>query len=149
MSNFETLESLETQMSEIDSQRSNLVMQKKAIESEQCSLTMEVRTNKNIPQARWHKILRRQQELKTSQSMIDGKLSEFTNQKKVISRMIHAIKNKVAEEDDAAKSMRTCIFDLREKYAAFAADATRVASMRQMAAQFVNEIDAVLRSKAK
>lgn len=149
MSYAETLQALREQLNEIDEERVGLVMQKKAIESEQAGITVEIRKNHQLPRDRFRKLLTRQGELNAAQSMIDGKLGEMSAAKRKLNSLIDQCKSSDTSNQEAKndrwQNTRDALIEMKDRYMDFSSDGTRVSSMRLMASKFVDEIDGVLR----
>ncbi|MCM5682923.1 hypothetical protein M8A51_25655 [Schlegelella sp. S2-27] len=144
----ETISSLEAQIVDVDDERSQLVAQKKQNESELSDIATEIRTNRCLPRDRWNRLLRNQNLLKRANSQLDAKLGELTTKRKKLHSLIDGVKRdngfKAGAREEREKTIRQHLLALREKYASFSADGTRVASMRRMAAEFAIEIDSIL-----
>jgi hypothetical protein len=148
------LESLRRQLADLTKERVGYVTAKKSYEAELVQITAEIRGNHNIPRDRWNKLLARQAESKRFLFATEQRLFALGPQIKKLNQMIselesteYVAKRLVLQEQQAPDIVRR-LSELREKYAAFGADNTRVSSMRLMATQFANELEALIRAAA-
>lgn len=137
------LEFIEGEIIQIQEKRQPLVDRKQEIETELAVLNNRVRVNGNLSDDEFRGICELQNNLMQEKRKIDSSLlaikSEMTRKNRERDLLYNKIKyspKEVIEEK---------LIELRDKYTQFAADKTRVSSMRAMAAEFVSEINMLLK----
>ena len=121
-------------------QKSALCQRKAEIQTELSALTAEVR-GKRVAQRRYDAVCREQEWLKTELAGIERQVIALASEIRELS--VEA--NAPAEDADAKRGVIPVLVALRDEYEAFAADATRVSSMRRMAAEFSMKLTRIIR----
>ena len=128
-------------------EKHQIVVKMHDLENKLMGLKNECRRKGSMPQGEYNKILTNQ--VKYRQAVID------------LERTLGPIKNRLIEiaDDDFEKkhalpveisadpTMVRAVVELRQHYQEFAADGTRVGSMRQMAAEFVLKLNEIIKQE--
>lgn len=142
---YETQESLEEQRAEIEEERAALTKRNMEIMAEMSSVNTEFRVKKNMPVHIYQRLLRRQDALKKEQHTLTAAIQDLNSKRVRINQLIDAVKRD-AKANGPSSSVFAELDKLRAKYREFSGDATRVSSMRLMAAQFADDLDRLCKS---
>jgi len=134
---------IDAELYEIQEKRQPLVDRKQEIETELSVLNNRVRVNGNLPDLEFREICEIQDRLKAEKRQIDSMLLAYKTDLSKKNRERDAITTQIKYSPKEFIEER--LVELRDKYTQFAADKTRVASMRAMAAELVNEINILLK----
>lgn len=121
-------------------QKAALCQRKAEIQTELSALTAEVR-GKRVAPRRYDAVCREQEELKTELAGIERQVIALASEIRELS--VEA--NAPADDSGAKRGVIPVLVALRDEYEAFAADATRVSSMRRMAAEFSMKLTRIIR----
>lgn len=141
---FDKKMKIEDELRELENKRTPLVDRKKEIELELSEINNKIRVGGYLDQNEYAKICERQDFVKREKYKIEQQILG-------IKRMI---REKNGEKDKITlqgkkignSEIKSSLIELRDKYMAFAADTTRVSSMRAMSSKFVEEIQAILKT---
>jgi hypothetical protein len=144
-----TLEQIRDQLAHFERERSDHCQANAQMQGELATITADIRRDHHIPRDRFNKMLARQAELKRYLTTNTAKISELNPQIKRLNQLVsdlesaeYVAKRAVLKSDS---SILGDLSELRTKYTKFGADNTRVSSMRLMATQFANELEAIIR----
>ena len=140
MSNNKMKHETTLKINALHSQKSTLCQRKAEIQKELSALTAQVR-GKRVSPSHYDNVCREQEGLKTELAGIERQVIELASEIRELS--IEA--NAPHEGSDAKRGVIPVLVELRDEYEAFAADATRVSSMRRMAAEFSMKLTRIIR----
>ena len=127
-------------MNALHRQKVALCQRKAEIQAALSAFTAEVR-GKRVQAGRYEHVCREQVGLKNELAGIERQLGELVQNIRDLS-----IESKVPAKDaGTGRSVIPVLVGLRDEYEAFAADATRVSSMRRMAAEFGMKLTRIIR----
>lgn len=131
---------LESDIVDLRSERQKLVERKQEIELEIGNYNSQVR-GKHLPEQEYENICRWQSALKREKLDIEKKLADTKSvlQKKELEKDNLSLNIKKVNEE-----AKQHILEIRDKYMSFAADTTRVSSMRAMASKFSEELTFIM-----
>lgn len=129
----------------IDEARYELIKRKKEIELDLSVISNRVRAEANIPYNEYSELCRKQNELKKEKTSIENELLTLKQRRTAKNMEIDKIKRQLKFQPK--EIIEDGLISLRDKYTQFAADKTRVASMRAMAAEFVGELTRLIEVK--
>lgn len=141
-----TVTDIEEEIIKLQSQRDVFMLNKKQFEAELSNLNARVRSRTvPISENEYDSICRRQRTIKNSLNEIQPILTEY--KKKIGEKVIlkERLKNSLSSDSDTTLIDRIII--LKDKYADFASDSTRVSSMRTMASQLSQELESIIKRK--
>ena len=126
----------------MESDKEPLVDRKKEIELELSELNQQVR-GLHLEDEDYAKVVKRQTEIKREKLLLEQGIMKIKRELNSVNQEIDKarLQSKKAPNDAIHQSL----VDLRDKYMSFAADTTRVSSMRAMSSKFVEEIQSVLK----
>jgi hypothetical protein len=144
---------IESEIAILKNTRTPLVLRRTECMDELSKLNFRIRTGGHMPDNDYKKVCLQQQKLKDEMRALDAKLAPIKLRLQELGNLIHrgheakrALNDdhRVQDEDRAALLKR--VDDLRRKYREFAADHTRVSSMRLMATTFADELQAIIKA---
>jgi chromosome segregation ATPase len=133
---------IEAKMNEVDGMRDPLVDRKTELQSELSVFNTEVRGH-SLHKDRYDEICRWQVVYKKEISDIDKKLLELRRERRKLNQEKDELSLDIKKVHSEAKEK---LYEVRDRYMSFAADTTRVSSMRAMASKFVEELQGILQS---
>lgn len=136
------VQEIERALNALALKRSRLAVEKTTHQAELSRLKDRVRGSEGLPPEEYRAICRKQNEIKGRIVSIEADMATIRNEmreKEVLKSDVKLDHASGAMNEESLASIR----NLRQKYMEFAADATRVSSMRQMAAQFVQELELI------
>lgn len=141
---------LQMELADVEDKRANLLSEKRKFEAEMQGLNNRVRSSPGrLPQAEYKAICKRQERVRSLIIETQEKLGPVNTEHRRVTAMIRALDEPVNKEKEPvvvanpARHVGRLVM-LRNKYLQFAEDQTRVNSMRVMAAQFANELTAII-----
>ena len=141
----DTKASLREQLAEIEEERASLIQQKKGLETELSELTNEIRLCPRMEPNKYRRFIARQNDAKRGMATVEAALAAIRVKRQRINDLLNAVGSDASAKAEKAHSLRLQIVLLRDKYIEFGSDNTRVSSMRLMATQFAQELEALLR----
>lgn len=140
----EELKDLEKRVFEINSARLPLIDEKRKLENEMTSLNGSIRgARTRIPDSQYQSIVSRQKGNQKKRFEIDNILNRLKREKIELCQKIQLIEHNLSVKKPFYV-LRDNLISLRDKYAEFSSDPTRVSSMRLMASQFSGELTTLL-----
>jgi len=135
---------IDQSITDLNTRKSTLSTQKKRLELELSTLNNRVRASDRLPKDEYAAICRKQRECKDKIFSIDDQITQINNE---ISKK-HNLGQEVRVEIKKNKSeeIKTRLVKLRDDYLQFSSDATRVSSMRVMASQVAEQIEAIIKT---
>ena len=131
---------------ELHRQRNDLVIQMTDKRAEMAALNSSVK-GRRLSQDGYRKLCDRQSEIKSAICQCERQIVDINTQL----AQDHADKVKasvsVRHTTESGHAVIAALCELRQEYQLFAADKTRVGSMRQMAAEFVLKLNPIIRGK--
>lgn len=148
------IDQLKKERSDLHQKRSALAILKRGHESLLSDIRSQVRTGGKMNQEKYRQCVETQNRTTKAMLKIEEALSGMKFRLREIEDLIHAdnITRKEATRaltDDPPIESRGIIKDLvslRQEYQEFAADPTRIASMRQMASEFVVKLNPIIKN---
>lgn len=135
---------LEKSISELKSRQSLFTYEKKKCQDALSEINSKIKSNgKHLPPAEYKKLCNKQDSLKREITEAEHEIANLQDQIRKKSHLADEIKLEVATI--AKKDMPNKITKLKDYYMNFAADKTRVSSMRAMAAEFAEKLEAISR----
>jgi hypothetical protein len=136
---------VEEEINAIDQRREPFIIRKKEIDLELSTLVNGIRMGRLSP-IEYAEVCRRQNELKSEKHSIEVSISVLKNEIRL--KNTEREKIRLLGKKEPNDKRKEYLIELRDKYTAFAADSTRVSSMRAMAAKFVEEVQIILKHSA-
>lgn len=141
-----TVTDIEEEIIKLQSQRDVFMLNKKQYETELSKLNAKVRSRTEfLSENDYDSICRRQRTIKNSLNTIQITLTEY--KKKIGEKVILKEKLRNSLRPDSDTTLIDRIILLKDKYADFASDGTRVSSMRTMASQISQELELIIKRK--
>ena len=128
-------------MQNLAEQKQPLVNEKRLIEAELVQLNVDLMAEEKHSHA-WNVVNSKRGVLVKRKSEVEIKISEIKS--KVNKLNIEHNSAKIDLKKKPNEAVKAGILELRDKYLSFAADTTRVSSMRAMASRFVEETQLIL-----
>lgn len=135
---------LENSITELKSLKSKLSLEKRQFEISISALSNRVRTANRLPDREYKDICRKQHEIKEKILLIESQLIEITNNIRKKTTLKENINNELENINNNDPGIINKIKNLKNKYIEFSGDNTRVASMRLMASQFIEELERII-----
>jgi hypothetical protein len=138
---YNKMQRIEHELQNINDLKVPLVNEKRVIEADLVEMNVVLK-NTVFSDPEYNKINSRRGQLVKKKTEIELKISELKQR----SVKLHTEKEsaKIDLKNKPNELIKTSLQELRDKYLAFAADTTRVSSMRAMASRFVEEIQSVI-----
>lgn len=131
---------MEAKRNDIEETRKPLIERKKEIELLLSEYTNKVK-GRVLPQEEYEHICNEQAKLKREKFEVEKKVATIKEELRKLKSDIDCISLDIKRTSEEAKDF---ILEVRDKYLSFAADTTRVSSMRAMASKFVEELQYLL-----
>lgn len=131
---------MEAKRNDIEETRKPLIERKKEIELLLSEYTNKVK-GRVLPQEEYEHICNEQAKLKREKFEVEKKVATIKEELRKLNSDIDCISLDIKRTSEEAKDF---ILEVRDKYLSFAADTTRVSSMRAMASKFVEELQYLL-----
>lgn len=141
---YEKVANLMEQIDAITLKRTELTERVVWLNSEMAELNSLVKTSGQMDPQVYHGICCKQGQLRSEKKGYEKTLLELKVQFQKLSMEKDALNRKL-KFFPLSKTKETLI-EMRDKYTSFAADSTRVSSMRSMAAKFVEEILSIIKT---
>ncbi len=138
---YNNIQRIEQTLTELNEEKLPLINAKREIEAELTQLNVQLKEQYYSPEE-FNIINSKRGRLVKQKTDIDIKLSELKQR----SLKLHTEKESANIElkKKPNEAIKMAMYGLRDKYLSFAADTTRVSSMRAMSSKFVEEIQAIL-----
>ena len=135
---------LDIAISSLEQQRAAVVIKKKELEIAGATLKNQIRQNKKLPPLEYKAICKKQDQCRRDILATEIEMNKFQDQisKKISLR--EAIRHELRVE--AYTDVPSKLTAIRDYYINFAADRTRVASMRAMAAEFAEKLEVIIKT---
>lgn len=127
-------------VTELHRQKSAVCQRKAEIQAALAALTSEVR-GKHVAPRRYDAVCREQDALKSELAGIERQIIALAHEIRIASLEANA----PSDDTPTRKAAIPTLVALRDEYEAFAADATRVSSMRRMASEFTMKLTRIIR----
>lgn len=144
----DTIAALTKQDAELAEERMALVRQKVQNESDLAQITALFRSGHRFPRDAYAETLGRQARLIADNAKLLSRITEIKPERHRINQILNELRQDAKVEPQIPSEdgpLRSEILALRKRYSEFAADGTRVSSMRRMASEFVCDLDALLK----
>ena len=129
------------------SEKNQIAVKMHALEAKLMGLKNECRRKGLMPRAEYNKILGSQVKYREAIIELERTLGPIKNRLIEIADDQFEKKHALPAEISADPAMVRAIVQLRQQYQEFAADGTRIGSMRQMAAEFVLKLNEIVKQE--
>jgi|JI10StandDraft_1071094.scaffolds.fasta_scaffold2249562_1 chromosome segregation ATPase len=139
-----TILSIEEKIHELQSQKNVLTTQKRSVEAEMAEIKSRIRTGGQLKQDEYNVLVKRQNTLRGDLHALEHSIASINSeiQKKHILKD-GARQNKTrTKSDDILEELK----EMKDYYINFAADRTRVASLRALSAEFGEKLELLIDS---
>lgn len=136
---------LERSISDLVQKKEALILSKKEIEMENSLLKSRVRVGGKMSQHKYNAIVDEQNQLKRNQLKIEKDLSELSINIMKKSVLLDEMKCELKIDTIKSSGIKSELISLKDYYINFAADRTRVSSMRATAAEFVEKLEIIIK----
>lgn len=145
MSTKQSMLDLERAINDLDSKRSDIVLVKMEKENRLSEITNKIRgSNGRLATQEYQALCRKQKSIKEEILSIEFELKKFTTEIRNKSTLKDQIRTEL--NITSSNSIKGQLIELKEEYISFSADATRVSSMRTMAAQFAEKLEILIKT---
>ncbi len=138
---YNKLQRLEQETVSINELKAPLVNEKRVIEAELVEINIQLR-NTSFSHPDYNRINSRRGQLVKKKTEIELKISELKQRSQKLNSESQSAKIDLKKKPN--ELVKANLLELRDKYLSFAADTTRVSSMRAMASRFVEEVQIIL-----
>lgn len=136
---------IERNILDLKSKKSSFVFQKTEAERKLGEIKNKIRgAGKHLPSTEYSSLCKKQDALKKEKANAEEHIQSIQEDIQKKSLLKDEIKNEISQR--ASKELPDTITALKDHYIQFAADKTRVSSMRAMAAEFVEKLESISRS---
>lgn len=135
----------ETARISICNQREALVIEKLEHQTSMTALKNKVRSSGMLPAAEYRALCNQQNHHMRSILDVERKLGKLNQQLRELSAADFAERGHSSTGNGDQSPIVSSLVALRQEYQTFSADGTRVASMRQMASEFVLKLNPIIR----
>jgi predicted RNase H-like nuclease (RuvC/YqgF family) len=139
-----TLIELEGNIAELSEEKAKLTFRRKELDLEIAPLNNKFKKNVFLSDNEYDLVLSKQLKIKREMLQVDKSISEINSQLRKKNLLKEQLKHELKTTDKL--DVKTKLINFRNEYMAFAADRSRISSMRAMASEIAEKIESILKT---